>query len=201
MSYRPEEHGERGLTAEPLPLSAGPGTFPGFPGGLPGPISRAPGPVGPNMPSSLFPTHTRVGDVVTVTGPFGGLAQGQVRVKFHGARWMSPQIIGPGTASVVVPRGARNGLCEIEVNGRRVWGTNCIVDKGVDRTGDPSHKGRSVRSWRHDPAVPAYLRGDDAPAKPRFRDTKLFWVSVVAGGMLAVGLLTSWSERRGRRRK
>lgn len=124
-----------------------PGWHPGGPGGLPGPISRAAGPVGPTMPTSIFPTHTRVGDVVTITGPFGGLAQGQVRVRFRGTSWLSPQMMGPGTASVVVPRGAQTGLCEVEVNGRRTGGSNCIIDQGVDRVGRPSHKGRSQRAW------------------------------------------------------
>jgi hypothetical protein len=150
VSYRRTANGERGLQVEPLPLSAVPGRFPGFPGGLPGPISRAPGPVGPTMPSSIFPTHASVGDVVTITGPFGTSVQGQVRVRFHGTSWRSPQIIGPGTASIVVPEGAKNGLCEVEIDGRRVFGTNCII-LGRDVVGRPSHKGREVRAWSHEP--------------------------------------------------
>lgn len=115
--------------------------FPGFPGGLPGPVPahRGPGPIGPTMGASLFPTHTRVGDVVNVTGPFAGLMQGQVRVKFQGAPWVYPSMQGPFSASVTVPPGAQNGLCEIEANGRRIFGTNCIVDqapgRGVGRHG------------------------------------------------------------------
>jgi hypothetical protein len=50
-------------------------------------------------------------------------------------------------ASVVVPEGAENGLCEVEINGRRVFGTNCIVEKGTVRVGKPSHAGRDTRAW------------------------------------------------------
>jgi hypothetical protein len=99
------------------------------------------------VPASIFPTHTRVGDVVNVTGPFGGLHQGQVRVKFQGTGWLSPQLMGPTMASVVVPQGAENGLCQIEIDGRRVFGTNCIIEKGTDRIGSPSHAGRDTRAW------------------------------------------------------
>lgn len=124
-----------------------PGGFPGFPGMLPGPIAPHPGAPGPTVPANIFPTHTRVGDVVNVTGPFGGFGQGQVRVRFQGTSWLYPQIMGPTMASVVVPEGAQNGLCEIEINGRRVFGTNCIVDQGEVRVGRPSHAGRDTRSW------------------------------------------------------
>lgn len=147
MGYRATRPGERGLVAEPLPLAAIPGQWPGFPGGLPGPVSRAPGPIGPTMPTSIFPTHTRVGDVVTITGPFAGLVQGQVRIRFRGTSWLSPQIIGPATASVVVPEGAQNGLCEVEVNQRRVFGTNCIIDPSTSDLPQKlawSHKGHPV---------------------------------------------------------
>jgi hypothetical protein len=158
-----------------------PGHFPGGPGGLPGPISRAAGPVGPTMPASLFPTHTRVGDVVTVTGPFGGMMQGSVRVKFTGTSWLSPQMMGPATASVVVPQGARNGVCEIEVNGRRIYGTNCIIDQGVERVGRPSHKGRDSRAWTQK-GSPIGLAGikDAWDRAPSWR--KLVYAGVVAYG-------------------
>lgn len=124
-----------------------PGGWPGFPGGLPGPIQTHPGPAGPNVPGGLFPTHVRVGDVVNVTGPFGGFGQGQVRVRFQGSGWLYPQIMGPTMASVVVPDDAQTGLCEIELNGRRIFGTNCTVDRGVSRVGRPSHGRRDTRSW------------------------------------------------------
>lgn len=145
MSYSQTAPGERGrLTGLGLNI---PGGFPGFPGGLPGPIAPHPGAPGPNVPGGLFPTHTRVGDVVNVTGPFGGFGQGQVRVKFQGTSWLYPQMMGPTMASVVVPNGAETGLCEIELNGRRIFGTNCVVEKGVERIGRPSHKGRDARAW------------------------------------------------------
>ena len=81
-----------------------------------------------------------------ITGPFAGLIQGQVRVHFNGAPWLSPQMLGPVSASVVVPPGAQNGICEIEVNGRRIFGTNCTIDRGSQPAG--RHGGVfSRRSW------------------------------------------------------
>ena len=88
--------------------------------------------VGPTMPYGLFPTQVSWGDVVNVTGDFRGQIQGQVRVKFQGAPWMAPSIQGPFAAAVTVPEGAESGECAIEVNGRRVFGANCVVTK---RTG------------------------------------------------------------------
>ncbi|MHC4175874.1 MAG: hypothetical protein ACYSWU_00095 [Planctomycetota bacterium] len=146
MSYKQTGRGERGLLTELGQFNL-PGGWPGFPGGLPGPIAPHPGAPGPTTPGGIFPTHTRVGDVVNVTGPFGGFGQGQVRVKFQGTSWLYPQMMGPTMASVVVPEGAETGLCEIEMNGRRIFGTNCIIDKGVERVGRPSHKGRDTRAW------------------------------------------------------
>lgn len=123
-----------------------PGGWPGFPGGLPGPIQTHPGPAGPNVPASIFPTHTRQGDVVNIVGPFGGFGQGQVRVRFQGSGWLYPQIMGPTAASVVVPQDAETGLCEVEMNGRRIFGTNCVIEKGQVRVGQKSH-GRDTRAW------------------------------------------------------
>jgi hypothetical protein len=40
---------------------------------------------------------------------------------------MAPQILGPFSASVVVPDGSETGECAIEINGRRVFGTNCVI--------------------------------------------------------------------------
>lgn len=117
-----------------VPVGAGlPGGFP-IPGGLPGPPSRAVGPIGPTMPTSIFPTTLRVGEPVNITGPFGTLGFGSVRVKFVGAPWINASIIGPATATVIVPRGAQNGLCEVEINGRRAFGTNCTINPGVVQT-------------------------------------------------------------------
>lgn len=98
-------------------------------GGLPGPVPiPKSGPMGPATPASLFPTsNLKWGDVVNVTGPFQGLFQGQVRVKFAGAPWQAPAITGPFSASVMVPKGAQTGICAIEINGRRVFGRQCTV--------------------------------------------------------------------------
>jgi hypothetical protein len=80
------------------------------------------------MPAQLFPTsNLKWGDVVNVTGPFQGLHQGQIRVKFQGASWQAPAMQGPFSASVRVPEGAETGVCAIEVNGRRVFGTQCTI--------------------------------------------------------------------------
>jgi len=119
--------------------------FPGFPGGLPGPVPAHRGAVPVKFGgANIFPKQFRVGDVVDVTGPFAGLIQGQVRVKFTGTSWLSPVLQGPASASIVVPQGARTGLCEVEVNGRRVFGTNCVVDPGKRRVG--GHGGPSQRT-------------------------------------------------------
>jgi hypothetical protein len=101
-----------------------------FPGGLPGPVPahRGEGPIGPTMAADIFPKHLRVGDVANVTGPFAGLIQGQVQVKFQGSSWLSPSMQGPFSASVLVPPDAQTGVCEIEINGRRVFGAQCIID-------------------------------------------------------------------------
>ena len=167
-----------------IATGGGPGQFPGFPGGLPGPISRAVGPIGPTMAASLFPTHTRVGDVVTVTGPFGGMFQGSVRVKFQGSSWLSPQMIGPATASVVVPEGAETGLCEVEANGRRIFGTNCVIDRGTERVGRPSHKGRDARAWTQRGELMGYIATGALPLRtlplrtpPRISTVKVTLVS------------------------
>jgi len=80
------------------------------------------------MPTQLFPTsNLKPGDVVNVTGPFQGLFQGQVRVKFTGAPWQAPSMQGPFSASVRVPDGAETGECAVEINGQRVYGTQCSI--------------------------------------------------------------------------
>ena len=109
--------------------------------GAPGPVPPPPGGTvaGPTMPAQLFPTsNLRWGDVVNVTGPFQGLHQGQVRVKFTGAPWQAPTMQGPFSASVIVPEGAKTGECAIEINGRRAFGTQCVI---VPATG---YKGQKV---------------------------------------------------------
>ena len=172
MTYNPTRRGERGKgtelyrneptgysrkgrnpqTGSPLRIRTALGmlpgsSFPAFPGFLPGPPQRFEGAPTPTMPTSIFPTHTRVGDQVTISGPFGTFAQGQVRVKFEGTGWLSPQLLGPATASVIVPQGARNGLCEVEINGRRVFGTNCIVDAGTVKMGRHGGVYGSPSAW------------------------------------------------------
>lgn len=144
-----------------------------FPGGLPGPVPahRGTGPIGPTMGASIFPTTLRAGGVANVTGPFAGLVQGQVRVKFEGSRWLSPSMQGPYSASVVVPPSARTGLCEIEINGRRVFGANCVIE------GDAQPRGRhhgiyTRRQWTQrgqllglvDASAPMLLAGAAAVA-------------------------------------
>lgn len=118
-----------------FPLQGPPPPFPIFQSfespwqGAPGPVPPPPsGTVpGPTMPAQLFPTNLRWGDVVNVTGPFQGLFQGQVRVKFTGAPWQAPTMQGPFSASVIVPEGAQTGECAIEINGRRAFGTQCVI--------------------------------------------------------------------------
>lgn len=105
------------------------GTSPGPWGGLPGPILPL-GPVGPGPTApatGMFPTNFKPGDVVMVSGNFGGVSQGQVRVKVEGAPWMAPMIMGPFQASFVVPEGAQTGACQIEINGQIVFGSQCTV--------------------------------------------------------------------------
>ena len=132
-----------------------PGGFPGFPGGLPGPVpgpgSPGIGPVGPSMPAGLFPTTVKWGDVVNVTGPFAGKFQGQVIVRFAGAPSVAPALTSPFGGSVVVPDGAQTGACTIEVDGRTVFGTNCVVSGStgfVERPARaPEHRG--FRAWHN----------------------------------------------------
>lgn len=125
------------------------GTSPFF--GLPGPPMPI-GPVGPQGPAaSLFPTTVRWGDVVTVSGPFQSLSQGMVRVKFAGVPWMAPQMIGPFTASVIVPDGAQTGECMVEVNGQVVFGTQCSVTPASTVNGGmmrPRER-RGIRIWKN----------------------------------------------------
>lgn len=142
--------------------------FPGFPGGLPGatPGPGAPGiPPGtpvPATPAALFPTNVSWGDVVNVTGPFAGLHQGQVRVKFAGVPYQAVALTSGYGGSVVVPDGAQTGACMIEVNGRTVFSANCVVTK---RTGSYGQRVRAVehpktQSWKNFGPSTA-LMGDD----------------------------------------
>jgi len=111
---------------------------------------QAPGPgiPGPTMPSSIYPTsNLRWGDPVTVTGPFAGQFQGNVRVKFAGAPWQAPAILGPFQATVQVPDGAQTGACVVEINGRVAFGTQCSVVPGGALRGRLSER-QDTRSWK-----------------------------------------------------
>lgn len=117
--------------------------------GMPIPI-QAPGPgvPGPMMPTSIYPTsNLRWGDPITVTGPFAGQFQGNVRVKFAGAPWQAPAILGPFQATVQVPDGAQTGACVVEINGRVAFGTQCSVVPGGALRGRLSER-RGTRAWK-----------------------------------------------------
>lgn len=165
------------LYVEPMkwtmgPTLAGVGTFPGegfpFPGGLPGPTPGpgAPGipvPPPPTMPAGIFPTNAKWGDVLNITGPFAGLHQGQVVVRFAGASGVAPALTSAFGGSVVVPRGAETGACQIVVNGRTVFGTNCVISKGLSGGGLPAQapEHRTQRAWKNfGPGTP--LAGDSS---------------------------------------
>jgi hypothetical protein len=107
-------------------------------------------PVVPGGPAAaLFPTNNlKAGDVVNVTGPFQGLTQGMVRVKFNGAPWMAPAMRGPFSASVIVPDGAETGECMIEINGRVVFGRQCSVVQERFRGAKPQEQ-RDTPSWKN----------------------------------------------------
>jgi hypothetical protein len=99
------------------------------------------------MPAQLFPTNNlHWGDVVNVTGPFQGLFQGQVRVKFTGVPWQAPSMQGPFSASVTVPEGAETGECLIEINGSPAFGTQCSI---VPRTGAMPGNGPYPEAWKN----------------------------------------------------
>lgn len=135
--------------------TSGPPPFPIFQSfespwqGGPGPVPPPPGGTvaGPSMPAQLFPTdNLRWGDVVNVTGPFQGLFQGQVRVKFTGAPWHAPSMQGPFSASVRVPEGSETGECLIEIDGRRVFGTQCTISPS---TGSAPKRGPYPEAWKN----------------------------------------------------
>lgn len=172
------------------PLSDYPGMFPGFPGGLPGPVPGpdSPGFIGPVLgpAASLFPTNVKWGDVVSVMGPFAGKFQGQVVVRFEGAPPMSVAMQGPYGGSVIVPDGAQTGACTIELDGRQVFGTNCVVTPTVG--GPKPREHTDIESWKHDPAVPAYLRGvGDVEISPR---------TIMIGIGVAALVALAWRGRR-----
>ncbi len=147
------------------PTGFQPGIF-GLPGrpdiaaGVPGPSS--PMHPTPTMPASLFPTNVKWGDVVTVQGPFAGKFQGQVLVRFAGVPAQAVALTSQFGGSVVVPEGAESGACQIEVDGRVVHGTNCVVSRGMSGPMPPARapEHRGVRAWKNVGEGTALL-GDD----------------------------------------
>lgn len=93
-----------------------------------------------------------------------GTFQGSVVVRFQGAPAMSVMMTSRGGGSVVVPDGAQTGSCTVEVDGRQVYGTNCVVTPSVggpkpkERTGSASWAHGPRDSWMSDPALPDYLK-------------------------------------------
>jgi len=53
--------------------------------------------------------------------------------------------------SVVVPVGAETGACTIELNGRQIWGANCVVSKGLSGGGLPAQapEHAAARAWKN----------------------------------------------------
>lgn len=162
VSYRrPGGAGWRGTAAVGLERlgrqglgQAGPGLY-GFRQGadlamgVPGPMS--PQPMGPGM-ASLFPTNVKWGDVVTVQiQPQMGTHQGSILVRFQGVDAIAPDMMSPYGGSVVVPVGAETGACTIEVDGRTVFGTNCVISRGLSGGGLPAQapEHQSLTAWKH----------------------------------------------------
>jgi hypothetical protein len=115
---------------------------------VPGPGGPMMGPFGvlpASMPASLFPTAVKQGDVVQVGGPFQGAFQGQVVVRFAGAPGQAIELLSPYGGSVVVPPSARSGACTVELNGRTIFSTNCVVGSS-DAAHAPQHRGAAA--WR-----------------------------------------------------
>lgn len=129
-----------------------PGT-PDLPFGVPGPGSpKIPkGAKPPTTPYGLFPTSAKWGDVLNVTGDFSGLHQGQAVVRFAGVAAQAIAIMGPFGGSVVVPKGAETGACQIELNGRVVFGTNCVISRGLSGGPLPAQapEHAAVRAWKN----------------------------------------------------
>lgn len=146
--------GHRQALGQPSGFQPGIFGLPGHPDiafGVPGPGS--PGiPAGASpitQPAGLFPTNVKWGDVVNVTGPFAGAFQGQVLVRFAGVPAQAVAIMGPFGGSVVVPDGAETGACQIELNGRTIYGTNCVVSKGLSGGPPPARAGEHLPAWKN----------------------------------------------------
>lgn len=170
--------------------------FPGFPGGLPGAV---PGPFSPGfvpgaMPGiaggvSMFPTSVRWGDVITVMGPFAGMFQGQVVARMQGVSGgIAIAMTGPHGGSFVVPEGAQTGSCTVEVNGRQMFGANCVVATAGPGQGRPAEH-RAIRAWHGAGPMAGYDR-----------EALLKWAAMA----VATWLAWRWwrkSQRRARRRR
>jgi hypothetical protein len=102
------------------------------------------------MPASLFPTSAKWGDVVTVQGNFAGLHQGEVVVRFAGVPAQAIALTSAYGGSVVVPEGAQTGACQVEVQGRQVFGTNCTISKGLSGGPLPAQapEHASAQAWK-----------------------------------------------------
>jgi hypothetical protein len=132
--------------------------------GVPGPAS--PGHPTPSMPASLFPTTVKWGDVVTVQGNFAGKFQGQVVVRFAGVPAQAIAMMSPYGGSVVVPEGAQTGACQVEVDGRVVFGANCVISKGLSGGPLPAQapEHAAVRAWKnYGPSTALLGTGGDMP--------------------------------------
>jgi hypothetical protein len=101
--------------------------------------------------ASIFPTSLRWGDVAMISGSFQGISQGQIRVKFQGAPWQAPALLGPFSASVVVPDGSETGLCAVEVDGRQVFGANCVITPASTVGGQVMRprEHKAIESWKN----------------------------------------------------
>jgi hypothetical protein len=127
----------------------------------------------------MFPARAKVGDVVTVTGPFANKMQGQVVVRFAGSRGIAVNLTGPFGGTVVVPPDAETGACTITVDGRRVFGRNCVISKG--RSGGP-------------PPARAPRRGgwyNFGPVDTRGADVGSASAGVIIGVVMLFGVLLS----------
>ena len=99
-------------------------------------------------------------------GPFAGKFQGQVVVKFQGAPAEAIAMTGPYGGSVVVPEGSETGLCTIEMDGRQLFGTNCVVSPTGPLPQARPQEPRSAPSWK---GVRTYQSGfGDTPTIPRW---------------------------------
>lgn len=112
-----------------------------IPGPRPGAPLIPPGTPPAATQAAIFPTNVKVGDVVQVTGPFGAVEQGRVVVRFAGAEPQAIFLNGPWGGSAVVPDDAVTGACEVELDGRVIFGTTCNVIR-ERASAAPEHRGK-----------------------------------------------------------